>query len=159
MLALNKGSIVTISSVLSHLGPKLLSDYSSTKSAISTLHHSLTAELGGVDSPIKTLLVETGQMSSDLFAGVQTPSNFFAPVLEPVDVAKEIIAAVDAGKGGVLAMPSYARWIQWMKVLPVSLQRYLRWWSGCDEAMAKRKKVVRERLYYSDEEDEVVKED
>ena len=93
-------------------------------------------------------------MSSDLFEGVDTPSNFFAPVLEPVDIAKEIIAAVDAGKGGVLAMPSYSRWIGLVKVLPVSMQRVLRWWSGCDEAMVKRRKVVRERLYYSDDEEE-----
>jgi len=92
-------------------------------------------------------------MSSDLFAGVDTPSNFFAPVLEPVDVAKEIIAAVDAGKGGVLAMPSYSKWIGLMKVLPASMQRAVRWCSGCDEAMVKRRKVVRERLYYSDDEE------
>lgn len=154
MQKLNKGTIVTISSVLAHIAPKHLSDYAATKAAVSALHHSLTADLGGVDAPIKTLLVEPGQMSSDLFAGVDTPSNFFAPVLEPVDVAKEIIAAVDVGKGGVLAMPSYSRWIGLVKVLPVSMQRVVRWWSGCDEAMVKRKTVVRERLYYSDDEEE-----
>ena len=157
MQKLNKGTIVTVSSVLAHIAPKYLSDYAASKAAISALHHSLTADLGGVDGPIKTLLVESGQMSSDLFAGVETPSNFFAPVLEPVDVAKEIISAVDNGMGGVLAMPAYSRWIHLMKVLPVSLQRAVRSWSGCDEAMVKRKKVVREKLYYSDDEEEAEK--
>ncbi|KAF8423275.1 hypothetical protein EV426DRAFT_602924 [Tirmania nivea] len=154
MQKLNKGTIVTISSALAHIAPKHLSDYAAAKAAVSALHHALTADLGGVDAPIKTLLVEPGQMSSDLFAGVDTPSNFFAPVLEPVDIAKEIIATVDAGNGGILRMPSYSRWIGLMNVLPVSMQRLVRWWSGCDEAMVKRRKVVRERLYSSDDEEE-----
>ena len=152
MILLKKGTIVTISSVVGQLGPKFLTDYASTKAAVTTLHYSLTADLGGVNSPIKTLLVELGQMSTDLFAGVETPSTFVAPVLEPVGVAKEIIAAIDAGKSGVLAMPTYSKWIHLMKVLPVSIQRVARWWSGCDEVMQKRK-TVRERLYYSDDED------
>ena len=157
MVRLKKGSIVTISSVVGHVGPKFLTDYASTKAAVTALHYALTADLGGVSAPIKTLLVEPGQMSTNLFAGVETPSNFFAPVLEPVNVAKEIIAAIDAGKGGVLAMPTYSRWIHLMKVLPVSVQRLARWWSGCDEAMQKRK-TVREKLYYSDGEEEGVEE-
>lgn len=157
MLRLQKGTIVTISSVVGHVGPKFLTDYASTKAAATTLHYALTADLGGANAPIKTLLVEPGQMSTNLFAGVETPSNFFAPVLEPVDVAKEIIAAIDAGTGGVLAMPTYSRWIHLMKVLPVSVQRLVKWWSGCDEAMQKRK-TIRQRLYYSDDEDEIVEE-
>lgn len=154
MQKLNKGTIVTVSSVLAHIAPKQLSDYAATKAAVSAIHYALTAELGGVNAPIKTLLVEPGQLSTDLFAGVDTPNNFLAPVLEPVDVAKEIIDAIDNGKGGVLSMPTYSRWISLMRLFPVSLQRAVRWWSGCDEAMAKRRKVVREKLYYSDDEEE-----
>ena len=155
MVRLKKGTVVTISSVVGHVGPKFLTDYASTKAAATTLHYALTAELGGVNAPIKTLLVEPGQISTDLFAGVETPSHFFAPVLEPVHVVKEVIAAIDAGKGGVLAMPTYSNWIHLMKVLPASVQRLARWWSGCDEAMQKRKEA-RGRLYYSDDEDERV---
>lgn len=98
------------------------------------LHDSLSAELS--DYPlIKSLLVVPGQFSTPLFHGVKTPSTFFAPVMEPVDVAKEVMAAIDAGQGGELALPLYSRWIVVMKVLPVSVQRVLRWWSGCDTAM------------------------
>ncbi|KAF8477253.1 hypothetical protein BDZ91DRAFT_708920, partial [Kalaharituber pfeilii] len=43
-------------------------------------------------------------------------------------------------------MPAYARWIQVMGVLPVSLQRLVRWCNGCDEAMAKRKVVKKGKL-------------
>ena len=99
MLKLNRGSIITVSSVLSSIAPAQLSDYAASKAALKSLHSSLTAELAHLPG-IKTLLVTPGQLSTPLFYGVETPSNFFAPVLEPVDVAKEIIAAIDGGLGG-----------------------------------------------------------
>ena len=74
-------------------------------------------------------------MSTPLFAGVKTPSTFWGPVLEPVDVAKEIIATVDAGVNAELAMPLYARWIQLLTVVPFGLQRILRGLAGLDESM------------------------
>ena len=130
----NGGTIVTVSSVLAHLGCANLSDYTAAKAGLVALHASLSAEL--VKYPnIKTLLVTPGQIATPLFEGVRTPSNFLAPVLEPVDVAKEIIAAIDAGVSGELAMPLYARWIGVLDVLPVGLQKVLRWASGMDKAM------------------------
>ena len=134
LLSENGGTIVTVSSVLAHLGCANLSDYTAAKAGLLALHASLTAEL--VRHPkVKTLLVTPGQISTSLFEGVDTPSNFLGPVLEPVDVAKEIIAAIDAGVSGELAMPLYARWIVVLNILPVGLQRVLRWASGVDKAM------------------------
>lgn len=135
MQRLNKGSIITISSVLSSIAPANLSDYAASKAALKSLHHSLTAEIKTSHPGIKTLLVCPGQLQTPLFDGVNTPSNFFAPVLEPVEVAKEIIAAIDEGAGGEVAMPAYARWIGIMDLLPVSVQKGLRYMSGCDRAM------------------------
>ncbi|KAF8477252.1 hypothetical protein BDZ91DRAFT_708918 [Kalaharituber pfeilii] len=74
MLTSKRGTIVT---VVGHIGPRHLTDYSCAKAAVSTLHNALTADLGRANAPIKTLLVEPGQMSSDLFAGVETPSKLF----------------------------------------------------------------------------------
>ncbi len=130
----NGGTIVTVSSVLAHLGCANLSDYTAAKAGLLALHASLNAEL--VENPhVKTLLVTPGQLSTSLFDGVKTPSNFLGPVLEPVDVAKEIIAAIDAGVSGELAMPLYARWVKVLGVLPVGLQKMLRLASGMDKAM------------------------
>lgn len=128
------GTIVTVSSVLAHLGCADLSDYTAAKAGLLALHASLSAELSKYPK-IKTLLVTPGQIATSLFEGVHTPSNFLGPVLEPVEVAKEIIAAVDAGVSAELAMPLYARWIGVLNVLPVGLQRMLRWASGMDKAM------------------------
>ncbi|KAI9773525.1 MAG: hypothetical protein M1839_002061 [Geoglossum umbratile] len=136
MLRENRGTVVTVSSVLAHLGCRNLSDYTASKSALLALHASLSAELAAMPpNDIKTLLVAPGQFSTPLFAGVKSPSPFLAPVLEPVDVAKEVIKAIDEGEGGVLAMPLYARWVGWMGVLPAGVQKVVRWWSGIDGAV------------------------
>jgi hypothetical protein len=84
---------------------------------------------------VKSILVEPGQIGTNLFAGVQTPSRFLAPVLDTSEVCKAITALVDAGEGGVLRMPRYAAWVEWFGVLPVSVQRLVRWASRVDVSM------------------------
>ncbi|EDN96026.1 hypothetical protein SS1G_12232 [Sclerotinia sclerotiorum 1980 UF-70] len=128
------GTIVTMSSVLGHLGAAQLSDYSASKAGLTALHHSLTAELKAHPN-IKTILVEPGQLSTPLFFGTVTPNSFLGPVLEPVDVAREIIATIDKGSSAVLAMPLYAGWVGLMSVLPVGVQAIARRLSGIDGAM------------------------
>jgi len=134
MIRLGHGTIVTMSSILGQLGAAHLSDYTASKAGITAMHQSLAAELKATPD-IKTILVSPGQMSTPLFNGVETPSSFFAPVLEPVDVAREVIAAIDAGSSDNLAMPFYARWIDWINVAPVGVQAILRRVSGVDRAM------------------------
>ncbi|OJD12549.1 hypothetical protein AJ78_06876 [Emergomyces pasteurianus Ep9510] len=131
------GTIVTLSSVCSYLTPAGLSDYTATKAAISAVHKTVEAELrvSGDSERVKMLLVETGQMATPLFEKVQTPNNFFAPVLEPVQVAREIVAAIDSGNGGVIRLPAYATLISWYAVLPAAIQRLARYLSGIDVAV------------------------
>lgn len=129
-----QGTIVTISSVIGQIGAANLADYAAAKAGITAMHKSLTAELRSTPD-IKTILVSPGQLSTPLFNGVATPNSFFAPVLEPVDVAKEVIAAIDTGSSSVLAMPLYARWIDWINVVPVGVQAILRKLAGVDSAM------------------------
>ncbi len=88
---------------------------------------------------MKTLLIETGQIDTALFSGVQLPwyANFLGPVLESKDVAREIINIVGRGEGGVLRMPFYAKIVGsplWM-MIPGGLMGLLRWSAGIDGAM------------------------
>ncbi|OHE99160.1 short-chain dehydrogenase [Colletotrichum orchidophilum] len=131
----NGGTIVTMSSVLGHLGAASLTDYAAAKAGVTALHKSLTAELAASHPEIRTILVEPGQLSTPLFYGVQTPNAFVAPVVEPVDVCKEVIAAIDAGKSAHVAMPLYARWIHWYSVLPVAVQQIARKVARVDTSM------------------------
>ncbi|KAG9247906.1 hypothetical protein BJ878DRAFT_490781, partial [Calycina marina] len=134
MIRTGAGTIVSISSVLGQVPAAQLTDYCAAKAGITSMHTALVAELKSTPE-IKTVLVSPGQLSTPLFNGVQTPSSFFGPVLEPVEVAKEVIAAIDAGSSADLAMPLYARWVDWMKVAPVGVQALMRKFVGVDTAM------------------------
>lgn len=129
------GTIVTLSSVIGHTGAAQLSDYAAAKAGVTALHKSLAAELRLSHPDIRMVLVTPGQLSTPLFYGVQTPNAFLAPVVEPVDVAKEIIAAIDNGYSTSIGMPLYARWIDYFNVLPIGLQAVARRLAGIDVAM------------------------
>ena len=138
LTAPNGGTIVTVSSVLGQLCAAGLADYSASKAGLSALHRSLEAELrvSGDDAKVKMILVESGQIATPLFESVTTPSRFFAPVLEPVQVAQAIVSAVDSGRGGVIRLPAFAMLVNWYAVLPASVQRLARYLSGIDSAVA-----------------------
>ncbi|KAG6007494.1 putative secondary metabolism biosynthetic enzyme [Claviceps maximensis] len=129
------GTIVNVSSVIGNLGAAQLTDYAAAKAGLTALHRSLTAELRETHPEIRTVLVTPGQLSTPLFHGVQTPSSFLAPVVEPVDVAREIIAAVDDGRSAEVGMPLYARWADWYHVLPAGVQVVVRALAGVDRGM------------------------
>jgi NAD(P)-dependent dehydrogenase (short-subunit alcohol dehydrogenase family) len=131
----NGGTVVTLSSVIGHTGAAQLTDYAAAKAGVTALHKSLAAELRVSHPEIRMVLVTPGQISTPLFYGVQTPNAFLAPVVEPVDVAKEIIAAIDNGYSTSIAMPLYARWIDWFNVLPIGVQAVARRVAGVDEGM------------------------
>jgi len=130
---------VTVSSILAHMTPANLTDYTASKAAVSAIHTSLTMELRqqSLTDKVKTILVETGQIDTDLFRRVETPSNFFGPILDTREVAKEIVKLIDSGDGGLVRMPAYARFIDWYMVLPAGLQMVARWASGIDVALGK----------------------
>ncbi|PSR90532.1 hypothetical protein BD289DRAFT_407141 [Coniella lustricola] len=129
------GTIVTMSSVLGQVGAAQLSDYAAAKAGLIALHKSLTAELRQTHPEVRTVLVTPGQLSTPLFYGVQTPHPFIAPVVEPVDIAKEIISAIDNGNSEFISAPLYAQYIDWYNVLPLGVQRLVRRLAGVDGAM------------------------
>jgi NAD(P)-dependent dehydrogenase (short-subunit alcohol dehydrogenase family) len=129
------GTIVTLSSVIGHTGAAQLTDYAAAKAGVTALHKSLAAELRESHPDIRMVLVTPGQVSTPLFYGVQTPNSFLAPVVEPIDVAKAIISAVDNGYSTSIALPLYARWIDWFNVLPIGVQQVARRVAGVDKGM------------------------
>jgi len=131
------GTLITISSVLGHLGASNLSAYTASKAALLAFHSSLTAELATSHPTIKTILVTPGQLDTGMFADVKMGwlRSFFGPVVEVRELAVRLVKMIDEGEGGVLALPAYARWISCLGVLPVGVQQMVRRWSGVDEAM------------------------
>ena len=134
------GTIVTVSSVLGKLGASHLSDYTAAKAGLIAMHASLRAELSSTTAPkgaenIRTVLVLPGQLATNLFAGVHTPSSFLGPVIEPVELARDIVRMIDDGVSGEISTPLYAQCIDWLHVLPVALQKLARSLAGVDRAM------------------------
>lgn len=119
------------------LGASQLTDYSASKAALLAFHTSLTSELSSTHPHIKTILVTSGQLSTELFSGVKQGAvqRFFGPLVEIQDLAMRIIRMIEDGQGGVISMPLYARWIGILDLLPVGLQKTLRGLTGLDTAM------------------------
>ncbi|KAH7396632.1 hypothetical protein DE146DRAFT_43273 [Phaeosphaeria sp. MPI-PUGE-AT-0046c] len=137
MLREGRGTIVTVSSVLGHLGAANLSAYTASKAALLALHHSLRAELAQIPeaAEIKTILVTPGQMSTKMFADVKPPSNFFAPTATPADLGKNIIRLIERGESGEVAIPLYSQHVGFFMMLPAGIQQLVRRWSGLDTAV------------------------
>lgn len=139
----NGCAIVTVSSLLAHLSPTRLADYSASKAALSSLHNTLTHEIWShgdahVRNKAKTILVEPGMIGTELFrhiTDVPWYSNFFGPLLEVNEVAKAIIAKLDAGESGVIRMPFYSKCMPLYAAMPGSMQRAMRWFAGIDQAI------------------------
>jgi hypothetical protein len=46
-------------------------------------------------------------MYTPLFYGVRTPNTFIAPIVEPLDVARQIVSAIESRQGGEIYAPWY----------------------------------------------------
>jgi hypothetical protein len=57
-------------------------------------------------------------MYTPLFYGVQTPNTFIAPIVEPLDVARQIVSAIEKRQGGEIYAPWY---VGYMYLSPDSL--------------------------------------
>ncbi|KAJ0419108.1 hypothetical protein BJY00DRAFT_286790 [Aspergillus carlsbadensis] len=133
----NGGTIVNVSSVVGQLCPAGLADYSASKAGLSAFHRTLETELriSGNGDKVKMVLVEPGQIATPLFDFIKTPSAFFAPVLEPNRVARDIVSIIDRGDSGIIRLPTFAKLAIFFAVLPVGVQRIGRYLSGIDLAV------------------------
>ena len=132
------GTIVTISSVLGNLGAANLSAYAASKAALLAYHASFSTELAASAPQIKTILVAPGQLDTQLFSCIKVQGwlqRFFGPVVGAGELAAMIVEMVDRGDGGEIRMPAFARWVAAVAMLPMGMQKWVRWWSGIDEAM------------------------
>lgn len=70
-----------------------------------------------------------------MFSGLETPSTFLAPIVDPVELAKEIVSMVDSGWSGEIAIPLYSRLVPLLAALPSGIWTIGRAFSGMDKAM------------------------
>lgn len=84
---------------------------------------------------VKTLLVCPGQLRTEMFKGVNTPSSILAPELNPQYVAQKIVKAVEYGRRGELKFPIYGNFLALFRSSPWPVTQCVRLISGMDESM------------------------
>lgn len=126
--------VVSVSSILATLAPKNGSVYAASKAAVFQIHESLTQELANLPN-IRLLLVAPGQLTTDMFRDISPSREFFAPVVNHIKLARQILERANRGEKGVLCSPFYANWLPLVKVLPLFLQDLCRWFSQMDEKL------------------------
>ncbi|KAG8528282.1 uncharacterized protein KY384_007199 [Bacidia gigantensis] len=135
----NGGSIVTIASILGHICAVGVAPYAASKAALSAYHTSLSAELRTRAPQIKTILVAPGQLDTALFKDMKLQGRmqkFVGPVVPVSELAVKIVRMIDDGEAGEIREPFYARAFMGLPLLPMSVQRFLRWWGEVDSVLS-----------------------
>ncbi|CAD6956315.1 unnamed protein product [Tilletia caries] len=131
--------MVTVSSVMGHIGIAQVGDYVATKHALVGLHESLRYELDKKHKApkVRTTLICPGHIKTALFAQVEVPAlaRFLAPLLDPRDVAMAILRALERQESTDIYLPWYAQWAPALRMLPSFLRDLAQTVSGADEAI------------------------
>jgi short-subunit dehydrogenase len=126
-LAKRNGHIIVVGSVLGFVGPKNLGIYAGTKNALLSMIYSLNEEY---KNSIFSIILP-GQLNSQLFSDIQV-NGFLAPVIDVIKLAQRIVDITNLRLNGTFAFPLYGRFLPVYMILPYSLQRFCRWYSGMD---------------------------
>lgn len=132
MFKRQRGMIVFISSALSMQSPAGLAAYGASKAGILGVYESLTSEFSARNE-IRTLLVCPGQLDTEMFGDVKTPSAIVAPIVSRRRLAKKVVWAVRRGQRGSLYTPYYVHFLPYLRALPISFTSILRRVSGMDQ--------------------------
>ncbi|KAK9239422.1 hypothetical protein V1525DRAFT_424604 [Lipomyces kononenkoae] len=131
MISASRGCVVSIGSSLCYTSPIFYGPYGASKAGLLGLYETLRVELSQYPG-IRTLFVLPGQMRTPMFKDINPPWQFFAPVVEPRDLATEIVDKIARGKSGEIRRPIYVHGMPYLRILPWPVQKLLRWASNLD---------------------------
>ncbi|KAF9448248.1 retinal short-chain dehydrogenase/reductase [Macrolepiota fuliginosa MF-IS2] len=124
MLKKKSGHIVSLASVMGILGAPRMTDYGASKAAVISLNDTLRFELDNqYNAPgIRTTVVCPGHILTPLFSTFSVPQNrlyqFFFPSVQPIDVVKPIITALDEQQSQTIMVPFYSQLMPILRLLP-----------------------------------------
>ncbi|KAJ3162854.1 hypothetical protein HDU86_003829 [Geranomyces michiganensis] len=134
MLARNKGHMVTVSSVVGHIGSAHASSYCASKAGVTGFHESLRQEVRGTN--VRATALYPGLISTGMFTGVSHARPWLTPILDPATVVKSLIDAVAAGVSRDLWLPLYANAAPALRLLPLEFADWARQLTGSNKDMA-----------------------
>jgi len=151
MLKKKSGHIVTVASTMGYAGAAGLTDYSASKAAAISLDQTLRLELDHhYKTPgIRTTLVCPGHILSPLFATISLPQNrffkFLFPSIQPIDVVKPIVMALDAQESRTIMLPFYVHMVPYLNLLPSFVGDLAQYVTSANQAMSNFTKITGRR--------------
>lgn len=118
MLERDRGSVVTIASAAGLVGVARQTDYGGSKFAAVGFDQSLRAELRHRGSNVHTLLYCPYYIGTGMFDGVKTKFPLLLPILQPPQVAEQVLDAIERGTQ-MKVHPPLVRLVQLIQAFPV----------------------------------------
>ena len=135
MIARGHGHIVTIASAGGLVGVPRMTDYSASKFAAVGFDESLRVELKRMGHRrIRTTVVCPYFINTGMFRGVKTRFPFLLPIMEPDDVARRIVAAIEQDKGRLI-LPPFVLALYPTRLLPTALFDHVATFFGINNTM------------------------
>ncbi len=135
MIARGHGHIVTIASAGGLVGVPRMTDYSASKFAAVGFDESLRVELKRQGHRhIRTTVVCPYFINTGMFRGVKTRFPFLLPIMEPDDVARRIVAAIEQNKGRLI-LPPFVLALYPTRLLPTGLFDHVATFFGINNTM------------------------
>jgi all-trans-retinol dehydrogenase (NAD+) len=109
MVSKNHGHFLIIASQTSHLATASIVDYGATKAAALAIYEGLQSEMKHFYSDIiRISCIQLSAVTTKMFTGIKSASNFFLPRLEPEDVGDSIAETLWSGEARNLMIPALA---------------------------------------------------
>lgn len=128
MVKRNHGHFVTLASGAAYLTIPMLGSYSISKAGALAFHEELAVELRALYKcpNVRTTLVTPLKVNTLLgHALSSSKQQFLTPDLEPIDVAVEIVDALDSGESQNIAMPAICNLLPLARALPDYVRVFL----------------------------------
>lgn len=138
MISRNHGHVITISSAGAYSTLPSMSEYATSKAAALAFHECLAIEMRTrYNAPrVRTTLVAPTKVRTALGDGMEDHADpFFTPVLEPVQVAEKVVAALDSGLSQHLMLPFFANLLPLLRMMPDWYRRLLAWLDNGDNTV------------------------
>lgn len=135
MLARDHGHVVTIASAAGIAATARLSDYSASKAAMVGFDEALRLELRQRGSRVRTTVVCPYYINTGMFAGVKTRWRRLLPILDPDDVVRRILRAIERDRPR-LVLPRLVTLAWPLRLLPTSWFDRIMDWLGITRSMA-----------------------
>jgi len=134
MIAAGDGHVVTVSSAGGIAGTAKLVDYCASKFAAFGFDESLRLELRRVGAPVRTTIVCPFYIHTGMFDGVRTRFSWLIPILEPEDVVRRMVRAIERDHARLI-MPWFVYTTFLARLLPVPVYDWLNDFFGINRSM------------------------